>query len=249
MRAFLLLVAATGTLLFGALLVLSVASPLTIERWARAAIEREVEVRVGGELHALDRTALIRRAQALIEKHKRESAFDRVLFAALHDQVERVVARMQDPDCECRRRLLKFIDETADQNIRGLAAANAHLASLIETRYAQVSQALVREVRVFSAANALVFVLLGLLASFRRSAGRPLLVPALVLLVGVSVTGYFYLFRQDWLQTILLGDYVGWWYFGYLGLVLAFLADIAMNKARVTATLAGGIASGLPPAC
>ena len=43
MRAFLLLFATIGVLLFGSLLAVSLASPVTVERWARAAIEREVE--------------------------------------------------------------------------------------------------------------------------------------------------------------------------------------------------------------
>ena len=240
-RAFLLILATTGTLLFSSLFVLPIASPITIEHWARAAIEREVETRVGGELHALSRVSLVRLAQALVDRHRKESAFDRVLFAALHDEVERVVARMQDPDCECRKRLLRFIDETAESNNKRLGSLDARLTTLIESKYAQVSQALVREVRIFSGANTLVFVLLGLVALLRREANRQLLAPAFVLLGSSFVVGYFHLFQQDWLTTVLFGNYVGMWYFGYLGILMAFFADIVLNKGRVAAVLMGSL--------
>ena len=246
MRAFLLIVVMAGTLLFGSLFMVSVISPITVEHWGRVAIEHEVESRAGDELHALSETSLMRRAKALVETNKRESAFDRLLFVALRDEVERVIARMQDPDCECRKRLLKFIDETAYENTYRLSAINAHLTGLIESKYAQVSQSLIREVRIFSAANALVFVMLGLVALFRRDSRKSLLAPAFVLFASVSVVGYFYLFRQDWMQTILFSDYVGLWYFGYLGIVVAFLTDVVLNKARVTAVLMGMFAGATP---
>jgi hypothetical protein len=248
-RAFLLFISAAGALLFGSLLVLSLASPITIEHWARAAIEQEVEARVGDELHALSQTSLVRRAQALIKKHEQESVFDRTLAIAFHGEIERVVTRMQDPDCECRKRLLKLIEDGLDSNIKWLGSLDARLTMLIESKYAQVSQALIREVRIFSAANALVFLLLGLVAFVRKDAKRQLLAPTFVLLCSACVVGYLYLFQQDWLATVLLGDYVGMWYFGYLGIVMAFLADIVFNRGRVTATLIGslgGVAGAAP---
>ncbi len=245
-RAFILIVATVGTLLFGSLFVLSIASPISIERWARTAIEHEVEKRAGEDLHALSETSLVRRAKAVIEKNKRDSAFDRILFAVLHNEVEHVVARMQDVSCECRKRVLKFIDETAGENIRRLGSINAHLTNLIESKYAQVSQSLIREVRIFSAANALVFVTLGLVTLLRRDSRRSLLAPTFVLLASASVVGYFYLFRQDWMQTILFNDYVGMWYFGYLGIAMAFLADIVLNKGRVTAIFISMFAGAAP---
>ena len=45
---------------------------------------------------------------------------------------------------------------------------------------------------------------------------------------------YLYLFSQDWLLTIIHGDYVGFAYIGWLGAAFLLLLDIAINRGRVT---------------
>jgi hypothetical protein len=50
-----------------------------------------------------------------------------------------------------------------------------------------------------------------------------------------------YLFEQNWFHTILFNDYVGFGYFAYLGVAVAFLADIAFNRARVTTDLINAV--------
>jgi hypothetical protein len=68
----------------------------------------------------------------------------------------------------------------------------------------------------------------------RRQAKLQLLLPALVVFGAVGLTGGLYLLNQDWLHTIVFGDYVGWGYAAYLSLVAALLADILLNRARVS---------------
>lgn len=58
---------------------------------------------------------------------------------------------------------------------------------------------------------------------------------ATLLAVGAAgVVGALYIFGQDWLHTIVFNDYVGLGYFAYLGVAVAFLADVAFNRARVS---------------
>ncbi len=112
------------------------------------------------------------------------------------------------------------------------AGSLAHARALTDATYAKVTLALVREVRIFSAANAFVFALLGLIAALWTRSGRQLLAPALILLGAALLVGGVYLFQQNWLQTILLGDYVGLWYFSYLLVASLFLADVVFNRGR-----------------
>jgi hypothetical protein len=109
--------------------------------------------------------------------------------------------------------------------------------ALVRAAAPRMTRGLIREVRIFSGANALVFLALGLMACFWTRAGRQLLVPASILLGAALLVGCTYVFNQDWLKTILLGDYVGLWYFSYLGLALAFMLDVVFNGARASLLL------------
>jgi hypothetical protein len=61
-----------------------------------------------------------------------------------------------------------------------------------------------------------------------------LLLPAVVMVGAVMVTGGLYLFNQDWLHAILFADYVGLAYPVYLACVALLLGDVVLNRARVT---------------
>ena len=61
--------------------------------------------------------------------------------------------------------------------------------------------------------------------------------PALVLALAAVALARVYLVGQDWLHAIVFGDYVGWGYALYLGTVALLVADVALNRARVTTRL------------
>ena len=61
--------------------------------------------------------------------------------------------------------------------------------------------------------------------------------PANGLVVAAVVTAGLYLFAQDWLRTLVFADYLGFGYVAYLLLALAFLTDVAFNRARISRQL------------
>jgi hypothetical protein len=252
MRAAVLVLSVLGALFFGGALLLSWANPLLVERATREVLRIEVERRVeagfdgpsGSSLAALARHARSQsdpRTRATWEAIRRELPW----------RVEKVIARMHEADCPCRQRLTTSAAETG-----GLGTWLQHrgrLSAFIESAYGIVSRQLMREYRIFTASNALAFLLLGAITLARPKASLQLLLPALVLVCAVAVTAGFYLFGQDWLHTIVFGDYVGWGYALYLAGVAAFLADIAFNHARVSTEVvnlalqaAGSAASAVP---
>lgn len=79
----------------------------------------------------------------------------------------------------------------------------------------------------------------------RRRASLQLLAPTVVLLGAAALVACCYLFSQNWLQTILLSDYVGWTYAPWLGLVIAALADVVWNRARICSMLVNGVLNGV----
>jgi hypothetical protein len=111
----------------------------------------------------------------------------------------------------------------------------------IRTKYMETAEALTREFRIFTGANAAMFALLGLTTRWRKRAGAQLLLPAAVLIGAAAVVGGLYLFSQNWLHTVVFAEYVGLGYFAYLALAVALLADIAFNRARVTTEIVNAI--------
>lgn len=239
MRRALLILSALGFAAFATIFAVSFFSPLTVERVAREIVRLEVERRVGAKIEALTNPKLAALAQkALGETDTDLQAAKQALSADLARKVAEVTANMLNADCECRKRLVEAAVRSQEERISTLSQARGRLVALIESAYASVTTSLLRELRIFSAANALAFAVLGVVSLVRRHATLQLLLPAAVLLGAVGITAALYVFNQNWLHTILYGQYVGWAYVGYLALAAAFLADVVFNRARVSTTLA-----------
>lgn len=235
MRRFLLILSWFGTLVFGGVFVTSFVSPLLIEQGAREIVRIEVERRVGEKVDRLTETRLTGFAQRILRETDSDIAATR---QAIRDEVpSRVVlfiASMLNPNCPCRSILVQRALEVENDHLLSLTAIRDRLTTFIESAYASVAQQLMRELRIFCGSNAVAFALLGLVTHLRRRAMLQLMMPAIVLVGAVSVTGSLYLFEQNWLHTIVFGDYAGFTYAIYLMTMALLLADIVFNRARLT---------------
>ena len=231
LRVLLLTISAVGTAVFASLFVLSFVRPILVESLAKELVRREVEARVRERFSSLSGSRLAQMAQRAIARNDRRMA---ELAEELPKKVAAVVAEMQSPDCECRKALAGARNTILKLELLSRSGFNEHLVGLIRSKYAQVTQALLREFRIFTGANALVFLLLGITTYTRRRAGLQLLLPAAVLLGAAFVVGGLYLFGQDWVHTVVFGDYVGLGYFAYLAIAAVFLMDVVFNQGRVS---------------
>lgn len=250
-RPLLLLVSAIGTLLFGTLFSTSLLNPLYVEQTAKDIIRHEIENTVNEKINPLDERFLIGKASELLKKHQEETKLAREkLRAKLPEQIATLMAEMRNLDCECRKKIEHHYREKFELEIGNSTQIEEKLKSLIRSKYMDTAGKLTREFRIFTGANAVVFALLGLATLFRRSAQLSLVPAATVLLAASAITGYFYLFNQNWLHTILYSDYLGLGYFIYLSLVFALLSDVVFNHARVTlkilSSMGAGSSSALP---
>jgi hypothetical protein len=243
MRTFALTLSFVGLLLFGSVFILSYVHPTFAESAARGVMHFEVERRVGEKLAPLGNSKLMDLARRRMSENS-TSEIDgqkRQLLTDLHLKVAATAAEMRNANCTCRKAIDKTMTGIVDGKATEIARLNARLAVFIRTKYMEVAESLTREFRIFTGANAAVFGLLGITTVLRRRAGLQLALPSLVLLGAAALVGYFYLFNQNWLHTIFFGDYVGFAYFAYLGMAITFLADIALNRARVTTNLLNGL--------
>jgi hypothetical protein len=238
MRIVASIIAFAGIALFGTAFVASYVNPGFVETLARDAIRLEVERRVGERIEALDGGRLSEIAKGLSGKNSSEIAeLKRKLAEGLPQKVAAVAAQMRNIDCECRKAIEKSMTGILERRTADLLRINERLELLIRTQYMGVAESLTREFRIFTGANALVFLFLALAAALRKRAGLQLALPTMVLLAAAGLVGYLYLFHQNWLHTVLFSDYVGFGYFIYLGLAIALLTDIVFNRARLTTRL------------
>ncbi|MBV7429683.1 MULTISPECIES: hypothetical protein [unclassified Acidovorax] len=247
-RSFVLLLALLGGAAFGGLLLVSLLQPTWIERGARELIRQHIEHKTGEKLQALDERFLNAQARVFLRGKEQEiDAARKALSAGLPARVAAIAAEMGIPACECRKRR----QQRLELQIGTAQQMQAQLDALIRSAYMDTAEKLLRELRIFSGANALAFALLGL-AAWRRPHGAvgASLVPATAtLLVATLASSAVYLWGQNWLQTIVFGSYVGWAQLAYIALVYAWLCDLLFNRARISLHLCQGSLSGAVSPC
>lgn len=243
MRAAIGIISLLGTLLFGLAFGVSFIAPARVEAMAQLLLQHEIEVRAATSLLAMERTRIGQYAQKLAGRYPEQAEHARrEVRERLVPIVTAVIVEMRDPGCPCRRELAAAMAlEPSGPLLDGLRPAGERLTEFVRTKYLEVAGALLREFRIFTCANALMFVLLGVVPQVRRRARAHLLPAVAVLLLTTAVVAGLYLFQQNWLHTIVFGDYVGWGYFAYLGIVSVLLGDLLLNRGRVNARIVSPI--------
>lgn len=238
MRAVILTLSVLGTLLFGSAFALSFVEPILIERAARELVRIEVERRVGDKVDVLSNSRIAGMAQRALDKTDEEvERTKEAMRIELPRKVAKVVADMLDVDCECRKRLVEYAQKAASERLSSLVDVRGRLVTLIESAYSSATASLMREFRIFTGSNAAAFALLAAVTLLRRRATLQLALPAVILAGAVVVTASLYLFNQNWLHTVVYGQYVGFAYSLYLAGVALLLADVLLNRARVSTRL------------
>ena len=233
---------------FAALFAASFFGSIWIESLAIAAIKPQIVSRVADRLDRFENNALIEKAQAKFSGlDARIAAGREKLEQTVSMSVDDVAARMTNPTCECRKTLSKKYRESFERDATTASLLKEKLTQLVETKYGEVASQLLREWRIFTGVNAVAFLARFLLSFYRSALGVRLLPIALVMLFGVAVTSWFYLFNQDWFGTVLFGAYVGWGYALWLAFVFALLADLALNRARVTSRVLSSVGVDFAP--
>jgi hypothetical protein len=241
-RLTLRVVGCTGAALFAAFLALTFHTPRSVENFGRSYIEAQVLEAVDARIDALASpsgdAALPRYAVELLHANQTElSQLRQSLKSGARAQLAACIAQLLELSDTQRATLQTLLVRGAEWRIADLGAQNSRLAGLIQYGYLQVVDELRRDIRIFTASNAVAFLLLIIVSFFRPDAVRQLTVPATLLVLATLMCAYAYVFEQNWLLTIIHGDYLGFAYTGYLVVVFLFYCDIALNRGRVTARI------------
>lgn len=235
-----------GSVIFTGAFAASWTSEHFIGETAREVIRYRVAQEMNAKVDALGAEFLVDKAKILFKEKAREIELLKLaLKSKLPEIVTSIANQMADPRCTCRKWTPEPVRNFLLAMLTDATQAQERLTGLIKTKYLEVEAQLTREYRIFTGTNALAFILLTVAVLVRRRAGLHFLPVGLILLLATGVTSYFYLFNQNWLHTIVFGDYVGFAYSAYLGFVFAALGDILLNRARVTISVLDGIFGSL----
>jgi hypothetical protein len=145
---------------------------------------------------------------------------------------------------EQRARLQAWLEDGAKLKIGSLQFENTRLVAIIQSEYLGVVSDLKRDIRIFAASNSIAFLLLVLVSFLRPGRTRAMFVPGVLLAISTLACAYLYVFEQNWLLTLIHGDYLGLAYAAYLGVTFLFLCDIWLNEARVTTVIVELLSGG-----
>lgn len=213
--------------------------PGWVETFAADYIESKAQERIDASIDAIrppeSENALARLAQSMYEKNQAEiEQLKSNLKNRVHEQWATALAEVRNLDCECRQKWEDWFESGFNTNIALLQAANEQISGFIHSTYMDVATELKRDIRIFTASNAAVFILLLLVSFVKPQAMMHLFLPAVLLAFSTLICSYFYIFEQNWLLTIIHSSYLGFAYLAWLGVVFLFLCDIVFNRGRIT---------------
>jgi hypothetical protein len=237
-----------GFAVFSSFFAFTFATPQWVEDFAADYLEREVvremDASIDSARPAESGGLLSRAAAAVYERNLAEVLeLKSQIKARTRDLLASSLRAVRDPACECRLRIAQAMQDHDGLRLARLLADNTRLTAFIQQKYLGLVADLKREIRIFTATNAVSFLLLVSIAFAKPRATKHLLFPGVLLLAATLFCAWLYVFSQDWLLTIVHGDYAGFAYTAWLGIVFAFFCDISLNRGRVTTRICNGFAS------
>lgn len=183
----------------------------------------------------------------------RQDRLDEMSASDLPEVVGAIVENL----CTCGHAAPEAVSARAEAIRAGLQARAAvlgqgqnRLADFIKGRYETTVAALYTELITFLLINVVAFA--GVLGAtcVPRERRHAVFVPAMLMVASTIASSIIYVFGTNWFYTILFNDFLGVWYALWIGFIFAFLADIVMNRARVTLRILSNLPQGLTvPGC
>ncbi len=235
MKTSLRLTGLVGLIAFGLLFGLTFGVPEQVEKSAKNFVKHQIEQEVKAKVADLSNHTLANKAKSLADKLGfQESQLKKDLDDNLPEKIASIMAAMCGYDCEKKKQFAQSIKAGYLDKIQNLQLGQINLANVVKGKYVEIVGNLKLDLRIFTFSNALMFMLLLLISILKPQAIQHLFVPGVLLFVATVAATSIYIFGQDWFYTIIYNDYMGFGYLVYLGIIFAFLMDIALNKCRIT---------------
>lgn len=246
LKSILLIISLLGCVLFSALFGMTYGVPQGVERagqeFIKAQVEKEFSERsnefsnkIIGDEYTDKLKYLKKRYQKDIDKTQAQ------LDAKVPEMIATVIASMCRLDCDAKQKWTDTIKAGYEDRLGKLGLSSERMSDFIKGKYIETLEGLKLDLRIFLGSNAVLFAFVLLISIVKSRAIRHLYLPAGLLLISTFISIAIYIFGQNWFFTILYNDFMGFGYLIYVGVIFAFLADIAFNKGRVVTTILNGI--------
>lgn len=229
-RRLLLTIIVAGALLLWSLFALSFLQPVWFEKSVEGVIRYQLQNRLEA---SLGHQEITRKARELLQQ-KQEQHAQLLRDITFKKSIDQLIGEMQDPECYCRQVMQDVAPLVIHVSLDKLVHEEAKLKQFLMHEYRNTVEKLLREIRIFTAINALLLSMLAtVLFTSAYSAWISLPSITLVSFANLLVAG-LYVFQQNWLHAILFGDYLGWGYAFYLLFACIILWDLVFQRARWT---------------
>jgi len=231
-----------GSSIFALAFWLTWGVPGYVEDAAKTFIEKRIVEETHEQIDAISKkfegNKLANLAKNFINKNNEQiNSIKQQLREKTYENIAAVAAEMRDLSCECRIKYAQRLKLNMEFKVFHLEEINAKLIEFMKGKYMEVAGNLVKDLRIFTLSNTLVFLILTLISFLKPRAIAHLFLPGLLLVASTLICSYFYLFEQNWFFTLLYNDFVGYGYISYLGIVFLFLCDVIFNSAQVTTAI------------
>lgn len=236
-------ISAAGILIFSIMLTSTFADRAVLEKAAIFAVKSKVQAEVKTKYPNLEAEGFLQSAEILRDKFGgKGDAIQKALEAKMDVAVATAISRYCGCESVSPERQNRITNFFKSQNAEAVAISEK-LGGFIKGKYDATISGLVRDLRIFSGVNIFAFLLIFLLAWVRPIARFHLLLPAGLLLISTVLTICLYVFGQNWFYTLMLGNFWGFSYLIYMGVILAFTLDITLNHGRITGSILNAVSN------
>jgi hypothetical protein len=227
-----------GLILFGLLFGLTYGLPGTVEESAKEFMQKQIAIEVEEKYLQAKESSVAQKALSIANKLGFEK--EQIVSGLENDlpnKIASVIANMCGLDCEKKKVVATSITKSYVKQIANIDIAQYNLGEVIKGKYIEIVENLRFDLRIFLGTNAVMFLVLVIVAFLKPQAVTQLFLPGMLLLAATIIASSIYIFGQDWFYTILYNDYMGFGYVAYLSIIFGFLMDVTFNKAQVTSEI------------
>ena len=177
------LIGVIGAGIFLTVFAFTYSVPGWVETFATDYIESKAQERIDASIDAIQLpesdSALARLAQSMYEKNEAKvEQLKSDLKNRVHEQWANALSEIRNLDCECRKAWEDWFESGLNTDIALLQAAKERVSGFVHSTYMDIATELKRDIRIFTASNAAVFVLLLLVSFIKPQAMMHLILPA-----------------------------------------------------------------------
>lgn len=228
---------ALGMMVFAMLFGLTVWVPNLAENKAKEFIKKKILEATDRKIDHLEEqynsATSHKRADKLIKKdHSVPNQLKQQLKKKTHAKIADVIREIADLDSKSRDDFAKGLEIITKSRIVTEDQYLHQIEHFMKRKYEELAIALVRDLRVLSVSNFLVFLIIFWNSLVSPNSNKNNLAYPTALFIGSAILLFFiYIFEQDWFYTMIFNDYGGLAYMAYLFIIFSILMGIILNKA------------------